>query len=252
MPTNLLVLTLLSLLFATSGWADPPIKKVGGLQLKTAAFDVARAENPLVIQSAAKAATYFDARNLATLKNEVDFSKQQVILFAWRGSGQDRIEFVVLESFPEQIRFSYQRGRTKDFRQHVQVFIVRSNVKCSINGKPVESKTVSNLEIKEKGKWKPAKLPLPGLAKGKIIEVRVRGTLKHGIFAIGGETTGTTIRFGKTTWELDLRNEKTVGSAVESLNGKPVVVTGSLRTQKGVEIAKRTILNVKSISSAAP
>ncbi|MAI73693.1 MAG: hypothetical protein CMM01_22730 [Rhodopirellula sp.] len=252
MPTNLLASTLLSLLFATAGWANPPIKEIGKLQLKTAAFDVAGAEKPLVIQTAAKAATYFDAKNLSALKHEVDFSKQEVILFAWRGSGQDRIEFIVLESFPEQISFSYQRGRTKDFRQHVQVFIVRSNVKCFINGKPVEGKTVSNLEIKENGKWKPTKLPLAGLASGKIIEVRVRGTLKHGIFALGGETTGTTIRFGKTIWELDLRNEKTVGSAVERLNGKPIVVTGSLRTQKGVEIAKRTILNVKSISSAAP
>ncbi len=244
-----LVSTLLSLCSASAVWADTPIKEIRELELKIDAFKLAGLEKPLVIQSAAEAATYFDAKNLAALKNKVDFSKQEVLLFAWRGSGQDRIKFVVLESFPEQIHFSSQRGRTKDLRQHLKVFIVRSNVKCSIDGKPVEVNPICDFEIKENGKWKPGKLPLAMLAEEKSIQVRVRGILKHGLIAIGGETTGTTIRFGKTTWELDLRKLKTVGSAVERFNGKPVVVTGTLRNQKGIEIATRTILYVDSISN---
>lgn len=252
MPTRLrLFFTFLLLFSTTASWADAPIKEIEGLKLKISSSNLGGVQKPLMIRSKDEAAIYFDVKSSAALKNEVNFSKQKVLVFVWRGSGQDRLPYVVLESFPEQIRFSYQRGRTRDLRQHFKVFVVRSNVKCSINGQPVEDKTGNALEIKENGKWRPANLPLDSLVNGKAIEVRVRGTLAHGIIAIGGETTGTTIRFGKTTWELDLRKEKLFGSTAERLNGKRVVVTGAVRLQKGVEIAKRTILTVTSIDSAS-
>ena len=252
MPTRLrLFFTALLLFSTTATWADAPIKEIEGLKLKIPTPDLGGVQKPLMIRSKDEAASYFDLKSLATIKNEVDFSKQKVLLFVWRGSGQDRLPYVVLESFPEQIRFSHQRGRTRDLREHFRVFIVRANVKCSVNGKQLEDKSGNALEIKENGKWRPAKLPPESLGNGKAIEVRVRGTLAHGIIAIGGETTGTTIRFGKTTWELDLRKEKSFGETAERLNGNRVVVTGSLRVQKGVEIAKRTILTVTSIDSAS-
>jgi len=245
MPPKLFLLTaILTLFSANNGWADAPIKEMGEVQLNVAAFAPNGAENPLLIQSVDEATPYFDAKNLATLKKQVDFSKQEVLVFAWRGSGQDLLDYVVLESFPEKIRFRYQRGRTRDLRQHVKVFIVRSNVKCIVN-----DKIVSNVEVKEDGRWEPTKLPLAGLVEGKAVTVRVRGTLTHGIIAIGGETTGTTIRFGETTWELDLRKAKMFSSAAEKLSGKRVVVSGLVRTQKGVEIGTRTILAVGSIES---
>ena len=87
---------------------------------------------------------------------------------------------------------------------------------------------------------------------GQSSRVRVRGILTNGIIAIGGETTGTTIRFGKTTWELELQNQKTLRAAAAKLNGKPVVVSGLVRTQKGVEVGTRTILTVKSLVSGLP
>ena len=69
---------------------------------------------------------------LKNLKKKVDFSKQTVLLFAWRGSGQDRIEYTVAESFPEQVHFSYRPGRTRDLRSHAKVYVLRSNVKWSM------------------------------------------------------------------------------------------------------------------------
>ncbi len=246
-PRLLLFSSVLPLFFAPAAWADEAIREIERIQPKAAAFDLGVAEKPLTIESADEAATHFDAENLATLKKEVDFSKQKVLLFAWRGSGQDRIEYVVLESFPEQVRFSYQRGRTRDLRQHVKVFVIRSNVEYSVNGKLVTGKLGGGVEVKEDGQWKPAKLPLAG---EKAVEVRVRGTLKRGIMAIGGETTGTIIRFGKTTWELDLGKNPALGPAAEKLDGKRVVVIGTVRTQPGVEIAERTILTVASIAPA--
>ncbi len=106
-----------------------------------------------------------------------------------------------------------------------------------------------DVEIKEDGKWKPVSLPLAALALGKAAEVKVRGKLTHGIMAIGGETTGTIVRIGKTTWELDLQKAPGFRAAAEKLNGKRVVVTGTVRTKAGVEIAKRTILTVESIDA---
>ena len=61
----------------------------------------------------------------------VDFKEQVLLVFAWEGSGQDKIEYVVLESFPEQIRFSYKPGATDDLRRHVKLFALRNNVKWS-------------------------------------------------------------------------------------------------------------------------
>ena len=88
--------------------------------------------------------------------------------------------------------------------------------------------------------------------EGKAVEVRVHGILTNGMLAIGGETTGTTIRFGKTTWELELQNHKTLTSAAAKLNGKLVVASGLVRTQKGIEVAMPTILTVESLASGLP
>lgn len=116
--------------------------------------------------------------------------------------------------------------------------------------KPAANEPAADLQIKQNGAWEPAELPLPGLAEGKAVEVRVRGTLNHGIMAIGGETTGTIIRFGKTTWELDLRKNPALRPTAEKLNGKRVTATGVVREKAGVEIAKRTIVTVESLVAA--
>ena len=39
---------------------------------------------------------------------------------------------VFAESFPEQITFRIQPGRTRDLRPHVRVFALRGNVKWSV------------------------------------------------------------------------------------------------------------------------
>ena len=131
-PRLLPLWIILPLLFAASVRADEPIREIRGVKPKRAAFKPGGAKKPLVIKSDEDAAKHFDAENLAALKKEIDFSKQIVLLFAWRGSGQDRIEYAVLESFPEQVLFSYHPGRTRDLRPHVKVFVLRANVKWSV------------------------------------------------------------------------------------------------------------------------
>lgn len=81
------------------------------------------------------------------------------------------------------------------------------------------------------------------------IEVTVTGTLRSGIIAIGGETTGVTITADGITWELALKQpelKKLAGSA----DGKKVVVQGQLKRKRGVEIPERYIVTVSSLKPA--
>jgi hypothetical protein len=84
------------------------------------------------------------------------------------------------------------------------------------------------------------------------IEVVVRGTLRTGIMAIGGETTGTTITARGATWELDLRGDAALAAKARDLSGRRVVVRGSLEVKRGVERRQRWIVTVRSLEAASP
>ena len=90
---------------------------------------------PIVVKSKEEAAKHFGKEAVAALVKAVDFKKQIVLVFAWRGSGGDQLNYTVAESVPEQITFSRQFGRTRDLRSHAKVFALRSNVKWSVKGK---------------------------------------------------------------------------------------------------------------------
>ena len=99
-----------------------------------------------------------------------------------------------------------------------------------------------------------AALPQVALAEDKpmedSIQVEVHGTLETGIAAIGGETTGTIIKTGNVTWELDLGSDPKLTAAAEKLNKQKVVVKGAYYKKPGVEIAERHIVKVKSLAAA--
>lgn len=62
----------------------------------------------------------------------MDFKEQTLLVFAWQGSGTDKLEYVILESFPEQIKFSYKAGGEDDLRKYVKLFVLRNGVKWSV------------------------------------------------------------------------------------------------------------------------
>lgn len=84
----------------------------------------------------------------------------------------------------------------------------------------------------------------------EYIKVEVKGTLRHGIAAIGGETTGTVITAKGVTWELDLRQDPKFGKQADRLNGQRVVVTGTLEVRPGIEIRRRWIVTVSALKPA--
>ncbi len=89
-----------------------------------------------------------------------------------------------------------------------------------------------------------------GPAVDESIDVVVRGTLRTGIMAIGGESTGTTISARGATWELDLRQDKALLAKADALAGRRVVVRGSLEVKPGVERRQRWIVTVQSLEAA--
>ena len=87
---------------------------------------------PIVIKSQDEAAKHFGKEALEAVAKKVDFKKQIVLVFAWQGSGGDKLQYQILESFPEQIPFSLRPGATDDLRSHSHVFALRSNVRWSV------------------------------------------------------------------------------------------------------------------------
>lgn len=85
---------------------------------------------------------------------------------------------------------------------------------------------------------------------GDYIKVEVRGTLRTGLMAIGGETTGTVVTARGVTWELDLRQIPDGLKRAESLDGKRVLVKGGLEVRPGVERRERAIVTVTSLEPA--
>jgi hypothetical protein len=82
------------------------------------------------------------------------------------------------------------------------------------------------------------------------IKVEIVGILNTGIFAIGGETTGTTIKVNNVTWELELGGNAKFIELAEKLDGKTVLVKGTYRKVKGVEVKERHIVKVEELQEA--
>jgi hypothetical protein len=122
------LLPLVTLAAATASAPSNPIKELKDLTPKDTVFAASGSSKPLVFKAQKDAADYFSEAELAKLAKQVDFTSQIVLLFAWQGSGQDKLDFSVAESYPEQIRFTYTPGRTRDLRQHIRIYVLRSNV----------------------------------------------------------------------------------------------------------------------------
>jgi hypothetical protein len=88
---------------------------------------------------------------------------------------------------------------------------------------------------------------LPALAADKA--VKMRGTLRTGVVAIGAETTGIIIETRDGNYELDFGSDQQLRKKAEKLNGKTIVVAGTLNARKGIEIRERRIVTVTSLEA---
>lgn len=112
-----------------------PIEEVKGLVLDRAVFDASQVGKPIEVTKAEVALKLFGVDGSKALLRKVDLKSQRVLVFAWKGSGQDALSYAVAESAPEQVFFSYKPGFTRDLREHARIFVLRSDVKWSIASK---------------------------------------------------------------------------------------------------------------------
>ena len=73
-----------------------------------------------------------DKATRAAITKAMDLRTHDLLVFCWQGSGQDKLEYAILESFPEQVPFTLKPGATDDLRTHTKLFAVRKNVKWSV------------------------------------------------------------------------------------------------------------------------
>ena len=226
-----LIGSILPILICSLLAADEPIRELDIKPNEAAYRNRGRVPTPILVQSSQEAEPYFERRELARLLEQVDFKKQFVLVYAWRGSGQDRLEYDVAESYPEQIVFRYTPGRTRDLRPHSRVYVLRSNVRWTTpDGRP--------------GQLKP-KPP------AEYFRVEILGKLNSEVMAIGGETTGVILTARGLTVELDFSEQPELRRKASQLNGKMVVVKGDLAAKRGVEIRTRWIVQVNSLDTPA-
>lgn len=81
-------------------------------------------------------------------------------------------------------------------------------------------------------------------------KVELTGTLRTGIVAIGGETTGVILETKEGKYELDFGKDKELRQKAGKLNGKTVQVAGTLEIRKGVEVKERKIVIVTRLEEA--
>lgn len=81
-------------------------------------------------------------------------------------------------------------------------------------------------------------------------KVTLIGTLRTGIVAVGGETTGTILETKEGKYELDFGQNKELRQKAAKLNGQAVLVAGTLEIRKGVEVKERKIITVTRLEKA--
>lgn len=57
------------------------------------------------------------------IKKQVDFTKDKLVLFAWGGSGGDKLTGKLSDD-GKSVVFTYTGGLTRDFRRHVHLFAI--------------------------------------------------------------------------------------------------------------------------------
>ncbi len=83
----------------------------------------------IAIQSLDDALKHLSRASMESIAEKIDFEKEQMLIFAWQGSGQDRIYGHTTSGKEATTRFSYTPGNTKDLKTHVMVYSLPKDMK---------------------------------------------------------------------------------------------------------------------------
>jgi hypothetical protein len=64
------------------------------------------------------------------LDREINFNKQKLLVFAWSGSGGDKLGYKINNK--REVLFQFQPGMTKDLRLHLELFALDKSAKYRV------------------------------------------------------------------------------------------------------------------------
>lgn len=112
----------------------PVVKEIATKDLKVTPMRGGKATEPTEIKTAedlAKSPVLKDAAD--DVKKSVDFSKEKLVLFAWAGSGGDKLAPELKgEDKKVTAEFVLTRGLTRDLRQHVHIYVVPKDAEVKV------------------------------------------------------------------------------------------------------------------------
>lgn len=73
--------------------------------------------------------------NSDSITKQVDFGREKLVLFAWGGSGGDKLT-AKAGADGKQITFQFTQGLTFDYRPHIYLFAVPKMAELKISGAP--------------------------------------------------------------------------------------------------------------------
>ena len=103
------------------------------LQNEKAKTTIDKLKAPIVLKSMEDALKHLTRDSME--KIEVDFDKSQLAIFAWQGSGQDRLggHFSVNKAKANIANMHYTPGRTKDLRTHSVIYTMPKDSEIVVN-----------------------------------------------------------------------------------------------------------------------
>jgi len=96
------------------------LREIDAKDLKIA-FEKGKWSAPKTITSADELDKAFPGAD--SIKKKVDFAKEKLLVFAWGGSGGDKLSGSLSDD-GKTATFTYKGGLTRDFRPHVHLFAV--------------------------------------------------------------------------------------------------------------------------------
>lgn len=103
------------------------------LENKEAKTSMDKLKAAISVKSLEDALQHLSRATIETLADKIDFDKQQLLIFAWEGSGQDRIFGRTAKAKDElTTRFHYTPGSTEDLKTHVQVYSIPKDIEWSV------------------------------------------------------------------------------------------------------------------------
>ena len=112
----------------------PAVKEIDTKDMKLAFPRGGKQDTPTTITSAedlAKNAVTKDAAD--DIKKKIDFAKEKLVVFAWGGSGGDKIAADLKTADKKSTaEFSLTRGLTRDFRMHIHLYVVPKDAEVKV------------------------------------------------------------------------------------------------------------------------